>query len=126
MEVRYITPEDRETLESWFTAHGWEMLPDESLPPTGYMIEGHCAVWLYHSATNIAWMEWLVGNPTVNKKQLWKCINHLVKVVLEKSNEAGMPIVFTSVKHEGLIRAYENCGFKKTDTNMTNMIFGGA
>lgn len=122
--VDFKTDEHYDEVCRWWREHSnWdEPIPKEVLAPDGLVIPGVCAGWIYHSEVAFSYMEWLVANPDQPGKVVYKGLRLLVDALKEKAYDKGKSMIYTSVKHEGLIRLYKKCGFIEGDTGMTNMI----
>lgn len=124
-DVREYLDSDYDTLQEWWVGHGWEPVPQMFLP-RGFVVEGIAAAFVYvDSVAEASMMEWVVANPNEeNKIAIYKAIKLLIEAVNDHAKARGAKFMFTSVKHDGLLKMYEKAGFMATDTGITNMIKG--
>lgn len=126
MKVRGFTEADYTEVAKWWVAHGWQPVPPGSLPIIGMIVESPknklCAGWIYQTDSDIAWLEWVVGNPEADKMERSEALDMLVQSLLRAAKERGHSAIFTTLRHERLIERYKKHGFKVTDENMTCMI----
>lgn len=117
---------DYPTVAAWWAGHGWEPVPEAVLPPTGYVVEfvnkPIVAGWLYRTDSAIAWLEWVISDPTSTPGPRNKATDRLISTASEAAKALGHTVIFSSLTHPRLIQRYENHGFKVTETQMTNLI----
>lgn len=110
----------------WWQAHRWQVLPRSMLPSNGVVIsvDGVPAVagFLYLTDSKISWLEWIVGNPEMSPFVRRPAIKKLLEVMTQLSDSLGYRVMFSSLSHRGLMTLYEEAGFEKTDTEMTNFM----
>lgn len=119
MFPRPITKEDFKEIHQWWSVQGWPEIPVEALPTTGWIIEGYCAGWLYMANSSVAKPEWIVGNPQADKSI---ALPILIDHIGAQAKAAGYKLLFTSTKHEGLIKRFQDCGYTIEDTNVTHLL----
>lgn len=114
---------------AWWDKHGWPIIQRECLPVTGFMAEAGetklCATWIYYTGTQISWMEWLVVNPNASTRLRANAVGGIIDKVKQVAIAAGGPIIFSSMKSNGLIRLMKKKGFMVGDSGMTNLVFQG-
>lgn len=125
MNVRPYEDTDHALAATWWEGHGWPVMPKHALPDNGFVAEHEGepvgVVWLYLSDSTLAWIEFLVCDPKISPKVTLRAVHDLIQAASETARDLGCGIIFTSVKHEGLIRAYKKKGYQESDTEMTNL-----
>ena len=119
---------DYQEFTRWWKAHGWDAIPKELLPPTGFVATDDdgtmlAAGWLYCDANvPMGIMEWIVANPDNTPITSYKAINLVLEQVAWLADEIGLKAIYSSVQNEGLERLYNKHGFKSTDKQMTSVM----
>lgn len=123
MEIlQFNAPMHYESLCSWWKAHDWSVIDLDLLPATGFIVPNVCAGFLYATDSGFCLSEFIISNPAIEYKIRSEGLDMLINKLAEEAKKKGYKVMFTSVEHEGLIKRYENNGFIKTDTNMTNLL----
>lgn len=123
MELRAFKIEDHETVCKWWAAQGWPPVPMNCLSPTGLIIEGMCAGWIYKTnGCAMGVLEWIVGNPEADKTQRAAALDLLITGLEKTGKELGIEYILTFTGHQRLLDRYKKHGFKETDKNMTHLV----
>jgi hypothetical protein len=112
---------------SWWGGHKWPVIPQDALPRTGVVAfdgeTGVCAAFLYETDSCMAWLEFVVSNPMYKKKPgRSDAVDMVIKNLMEK---ARGKLVFSSTKHDRLLKRYVDAGFEVADLNVTHVIWNG-
>lgn len=130
INVREWSHDDYPELERWWNTHGWPGVPLSRLPQCGIVVEiddvPKAAVWAYmdHS-TPFALVEWLVTNPDNKAAESVEAIKHAGAEIMRLCKLFGRTDLMTTSSHPLLIKLFERMGFKKTDEQMTHLIYTG-
>jgi len=130
MEIRQLTEQDYPTLLKWWADNRFPVIPQSSLPEygtNGLMVfkDGVelCAGFWYDTNSDLAWIEFIVANFDVKDRGLRKESQNFLIENLKKWAKANQKkAAFTSVKREGLIQRFKDCGFIAGMNNTTEMI----
>jgi hypothetical protein len=122
--LRRYTNFDYQTIKGWSDARGSVLIPQEYLPLTGFVHEGHCAGFLYKTDTPVAILEWVFSNPASNSTERNTAMNELINGLVAEAKKLGFKMVFTFAEHKKLIERYQSLGFQVTDKEMTHMMRG--
>lgn len=116
--------QDYDSLKSWWEGHGWDALPSEDIPDTGF-IANECAFGCLYIDIHcrFAMLEWVVTDPDAAPRACLKGLNKVLDKLLETAKEVGVKMVYSVLKHEGLIKLYEKHGFVTGDTQVCDMIW---
>lgn len=120
--MRFIEDTDYETLSTWWAAYKFPVVPKDSLPKNGFIIDNTCAGFIYCTDSNIAWLEFVIANPHASKEARKEGLQKLLLGLTGLAKELGYKVIFSSVNHSGLMERYLEAGFEKTDQNMTNFM----
>jgi hypothetical protein len=127
--IRALTENDYPELCKWwkffrFSAPQKEYLPNDGLGGIMVTKDGIdiCAGFLYFTNSKLSWLEFIVSNPDYRESDRKDAIVFLISELTEIAKRKGFSAVFTSVKHQGLIKHYEACGYSKGSNNTTEMI----
>lgn len=123
IDIRVITESDYELLCEWWRAWGWKPPNKEFLPDCGMMVSDGdipiCAAYLYATNSKVAWCEWVISNKEYkNKKNRKFALNLLLQTLTNIAQNSGFRYVYTILKHEGLIKVYEEVGYVKGSTGI--------
>jgi len=120
MKVRSLKQDDYNTLKEWwsfwrFPAPSLFILPDYGLG--GIMIQNDdnedlACGFIYDTNSHIAWVEYIVSNPKANKKDREEGVLKLLEELSLECSKRGYKVIFSSLKHEGLINKYIQSGFE--------------
>lgn len=122
MRVRRYTSEDYPLLSIWWKGHGWEPIPKEFLPASGFIVEECCAGFLYRTDSKVCLMEWLISDPCSDSKGRSDALAKLIEALLEEASNYGFKAIHTSIKHPRLKDRLVSRGFTVADEGMINMI----
>jgi len=118
--------EDYPEVCEWWREHNWPMVPLEILSTWGMIVtdglKNYAAAWLYTTNSKaFTAFEWMVTNPKVSRRKSLAAVKMLAreaKTIAERNNFS----VFTWAKSPGLIRLYQEAGFKIGDKDTTTMV----
>ena len=126
MKSKVITQLEYDIVKQWWKSHNWEVVPIDALPKTGVIIYSDdlpiVAAWLYKTDSNIAWLEFMVSNPNVDKQVRGKAIEHLIDVLTQIAKNYGYKNIFTSLKVPKLISRMQKKGINVTDKKITKLV----
>lgn len=102
---------DYNTLVKWWSQHEFGTVPKECLPPDGIIVENDgvpiCAGGLYIGmGTQFAFMEWIVGDKTADKRQLHTALKMCIDAIMDLAQSKNMRLVFTVTAEQALQKRY--------------------
>jgi hypothetical protein len=113
---------DYPMLTEWWKGWNWPPVPLECLPKLG-LIVGDCAAgFLYESDSNIAWLEWIISDPTAEKIMRSRAVDAVIGALWVQARARGFKKLFTSTNSPSLEKRLESRGFQVTDRNVTFLI----
>lgn len=128
--IRLLNDSDYDnTLVNWWKDWEWAAPAKEYLPENGiggFMVsKGNvdiCAGFIYFTNSKLAWSEFIISNKNYKEEDRSQAIEYLIDTICLSAKDAGYLSIWTCVYNENLVKKYENCGFKKTDSSATEMI----
>lgn len=78
-----------------------------------------CIAFLYSTDSKLAWLEWIVGRPSGDKKERMDGINAILDSAKELGKDLGFTGIFTSSKHDGL-NSKLRTKYIETDSGVTH------
>jgi hypothetical protein len=129
--VRRLNPSDYdEILKGWWDDWGWQAPPRDFLPEDGVggimVLDGEepiCAGYIYITNSAVAWVDWIISNKSYRKKpQRSEAIELLIETLTGVCKDSGARYTYALIKHDGLIKAYEDLGYIKGDSYTSEMI----
>ena len=130
-DIRKLNSADYDdVLVGWWKDWGWEPPAKDFLPDDGegglLVLDNNvavCAGFIYVTNSKVAWVDWIISNKKyTNKKGKYKAVNLLVDSLTNACKKNGNKYVYALIKHDGLIKTYENFGYIKGDTYTQEMI----
>jgi hypothetical protein len=129
LNVRLLRDKDYETIVSWWKWWKWPVLPKQSLPPTGLMVEkGDTSIlscYIYITNSTGALLEWVVSNPEYREKDRKQAIELLLVAAEKMLKDQGVTYIFSIGRNKHLIETHKKLGWivdNKTSTEMTKTI----
>lgn len=119
--IRDYTKEDYATLCEWWKSKDFTPPPEELLPATGYVCNEIAAGFLYLTNSPIAWAEWIVGNPEVDKEARSIALDELINHVCCAAKKAGSIVVFSSSNNAHFMKRLTTLGFVVGDTDTAQL-----
>jgi len=127
-ELRLLRDDDYEKLFAWWKWFRFPAPPKDYLPEDGkggLMISKNgvdiVAGFLFLNNSRICWMEYIISNPEYRETDRHEAIGFLIDKLCYVAKQRGYKAVFTSLKHENLIKRYEAIGFSKGSGQTTEM-----
>jgi len=131
LHLRQLNENDYDSiLVEWWKAWNWDAPAKEFLPSngTGGLIVYDddtpiVAGFMYTTNSSVAWVDWIISNPSYRKKPHRKeAIQWLISALTSICEKAGHSYVYALIKNKPLIEVYASLGFIKADTYTTEMI----
>ena len=123
--VRPYTAQDYDMVREWWTAWGWDILPENHLPTVG-AIASHegidiCAAWLYRTDSAFALLEWFVSAPKRHplRKQALSSVTEELTAV---AKYLGFSSVVTFTRNPHLLNLLRESSFEAESGNITSMV----
>ncbi len=111
----------------WWRARDWNYLPKDLLPYNGFVSEKDgvkfAASFIYLMEAQWSVLEWVVTNPGSPIRERREGIKQVVMAAVELAKKNSVKRVFSSLKNRNLIKIFEECGFRATDFEMTNLLW---
>mgnify|MGYP001809737542 CR=1 FL=1 len=128
--IRLLEESDYETMADWWKFWRFPVPPRDFLPQDGLgglmlLLDNVpvAAGFLYITNSKVAWLEFVVTNPSVKNKELREEIKTIiVRELTVSAHELGKKYVFTTLKNQGLVKNFEECGYTKGSSNCLEMV----
>lgn len=116
--LREYTKEDYIEVSGWFHSRSISITEDY-LPPTGFIVPGIAAGFVYATDANFCIFESFIGNPQVSKEERQKALREIVPAMIREAKEMGYSQAFGFATSQTMIQiGYEN-EFKFVETCST-------
>jgi hypothetical protein len=131
INIRHLNEDDYDTiLVGWWREWGWDAPSRDFLPnnATGGAIvfDGEtpiCAGFLYMTNSKASWIDWIISSKTYTEKEKRKYAIHLlIEQLTILSKDLGNKYAYALIKHQNLIKTYEELGYIKGDSYQSEMI----
>jgi hypothetical protein len=121
MHIQQVTKDDQHEVTQWYKAHKWPTIDFSALPPTGLIVPGVCAGWLYLTDSPTAILEWVISNPKSTQRD--EGLNLLLKTLEGIARHKGYRNIFTGTKHSKLVRRLMiDHNYLLADENVTHLM----
>ncbi len=119
-----------EVLVGWWKDWKWEAPLKDFLPDSGkgglivYDNETPvCAGFIYMTNSKVAWVDWIISNKKYTSKSGRKAsLILLIEALTSAAKSAGNKFTYALIKHDGLIKTYEELGYMQGDSYNKEMI----
>jgi len=129
MNTRTLTGSDYEILSDWWKAWGWPVMKKDMLPDNGtggIMVENEgeniVAGFLYWSNSKLVWLDWIISNPSADKKIRKQAIEMLILTAEQMVKEAGSKYIMSISRSNSLLKIHEKIGWSVDKTPSHEMI----
>lgn len=111
MKVRKYNSTDYNTLCSWWEGYKHPIVPQKMLSNCGYIIDDKIACFLYKTNSSLAWLEFMIGNPKLNKETRDESISMLVNKITQDCKDDGYEMIFSNMRDMRLAKRATKEGF---------------
>lgn len=114
-----------DALSKIWRLYGWNPPTMDVLPKKGFVasfsgkIVG--ASFLYLSCSAMAFLDWVVVDPTVSPIARGKAVYKTVLACRDYAKSQGKTVLYTVTATESLLRTYKKLGFENMEKNATTM-----
>jgi hypothetical protein len=122
MKIELVDEKNYNMLVEWWKGHEWPIIPFDSLPKTGIIVNDIVAGFLYSSDSNVCMLEWIISDPNSDKEKRKESLNILIDKICHIAKDMGFKYCFTFVKNKGLINTLKENSFNKTDEEMIHFV----
>ena len=131
INIRHLNDTDYDAiLVGWWKEWGWEAPTRDFLPNNGtgggIVFDGDtpiCAGFLYMTNSKVAWIDWIISSKTYTDREKRKyAISLLIEQLTTLSKDLGNKYAYALIKHQNLIKTYEDLGYIKGDSYQNEMI----
>jgi hypothetical protein len=131
MNYRRYKDTDYDIICSWFAALDWPLMPKESIPPYGIIIEdddqnAFASSFIYlvdEPGCDFIYPGWVLINPDTPYKKIPPVLDSLAKAYESIARENGKTHIQTTMKTDSLINFLcEKHGYKKAEVNVTRLV----
>tara|TARA_R100000742_G_C4277560_1_gene99561 strand:- start:231 stop:638 length:408 start_codon:yes stop_codon:yes gene_type:complete len=128
--IRKLNPSDYDdVLVGWWKDWGWDAPPKDFLPEDGtggLMVTLNnkpvCAGFIYISNAKVNWVDWIISDKKIKEKSVrHKAVKFLVSSLTSICAQSS-GYIYALLRHDGLIKTYEELGYIKGDTYTYEMI----
>ena len=82
-----------------------------------------CAGFIYVTNSKVSWVDWIISNKNYRKYPERKdALKVLIESLTNVCKDLGSKYTYALLKHEGLIKTYEELGYTRGDSYTTEMI----
>lgn len=111
MLVSRVLELDFDEIERWFEAHDMTMPHKSLFPPTGFIVRGIAAGFIYFTDSPLAIIDDYISNPTSDLKTRSDALNMITEHLLEIAKRRGCAVVKCDSKIEVIKKRAEALGF---------------
>jgi len=131
INIRHLNETDYDDiLVGWWKEWGWEAPARDFLPHNGQggaiVFDGEvpiCAGFLYLTNSKASWIDWIISSKTYTDREKRKfAISLLVEQLTKLSKDLGNKYAYALIKHQNLIKTYEELGYIKGESYQSEMI----
>jgi len=131
INIRLLNDTDYDNiLVGWWKEWGWEAPSRDFLPNNGtggaIVFDGEtpiCAGFLYMTNSKASWIDWIISSKTYTEREKRKYAIHLlIEQLTVLSKDLGNKYAYALIKHQNLIKTYEELGYIKGDSYQSEMI----
>lgn len=122
MKIESVNKENYSMLVKWWEGHKWPIIPFESLPKIGIIVNDTVAGFLYSTDSNVCMLEWIISDPNSDKQKRKESLVILIDRVCSMAKDMGFKFCFTYVKNKGLMNTLTENSFTKTDEEMIHFV----
>lgn len=125
--IRPWAESDYPTLSNYWELYGWNPVPLDFLPPTGWVVSDDtglivCAGFLYLTNSFLAWPEWVIGNPLVSKEIRAKALDLLIDYTNNEAKKRNYKALLALTPNKKLIERYQQHGYTVGDQNVISLV----
>jgi hypothetical protein len=125
--IRLETKKFYSTMKEWWGGHEETMVSPSMLPEYTFVCFNDSgkpvySVCFYNTDSNLCWIGWQLGNPTIKKEDKKGCFKYLHDKVEEFAKAYGYQVLFTTSKTQAVIGTLEKCEYIEGDTNVNHYI----
>lgn len=99
MESRYYTPDDYNTISSWYHLRNLETPPLTHIPPNGIIVPGIACAHLYKTDGNFAFLEGFISNPMTTHQERKDALQLIIKELTKLAKECGYLTIYAMTNH---------------------------
>ena len=119
LSIRKLNEDDWKTLCSWCEQWPkWVPVPKHMLPENGtggFMVEKNnkpiVAGFLYTTNSKVAWVEWVVSDPTYRDSDRKEALELLIKGIENVAKNSGFQVILSIGRSRGLIEVHRKLGY---------------
>ena len=106
MEVRRYKPKDWDTVNSWFLSRNMPSMPKSVLPPTGFIVDGIGAAFLYKTDGGVALLENYISNPLTTHQERIEALDLVTEALVLEAVKCKFKVVVAFSK---VLSVSDNC-----------------
>ena len=131
ISIRHLNESDYDNiLVGWWGEWGWSAPSRDFLPNNGtggaIVYDGDtpiCAGFLYMTNSKASWIDWIISSKTYTDREKRKfAIYLLIDELTKLSKGLDNKYAYALIKHQNLIKTYEELGYVKGDSYQSEMI----
>lgn len=101
--MREYQDSDFEEIESW--GKQWDTRYIKSqLPPTGLIVPGLCAYFMYETNSSVCFLENLISNRSADKELVAKALEEIVPALFKMAKDKGYTVAYACTDNPEVIK----------------------
>jgi hypothetical protein len=108
--MRLFEDGDLETINGWYAAHGEPPVARETLPTTGFIVEGVAVGFFYRTDSALALVHHVVTNPAAGLRERYRAVHEIIRACQELAKALGLRGLLTWSSAGSIVRAARRAG----------------
>ena len=102
---------DKPDLNQWWAAHNLPAIPTESLPKTGFVVQGVAAGFLYKTDSDVVFIENFISNPRAYWEERQNALDQITAALLQHAITKGFNYAMALTQSQAVYERALKFGF---------------